>query len=448
MGDTPQIDWQNDPAFHNLPLAEKHKVLLQIDPDYKGLPAKEQAKALDAIHYGNLGHISGEGVSLKGAGTAAWNTVNGMIPPAPEGTPFGSPGKFFFGSPSMDISKGTLAQGGREAAAEYQRASKAGTNPIAAGYSAAISGAGPLVGVSDLEQQKLAQQGEGGQIIGQSAVPLAATAAGPLAGRLIGELPTKNAAPVPKTGGMNPEVAGTIGRSIGHATRIPGAGWALEQLGRKIAGGAPPAPEPTPFPGATSTRIEDMPAAPPETVSIAGTPVRTTPFSELPPAPKSEPIPFPRVMTKAELNAQARAVAAQAKAAAKAKPSPFGPTATSSSAVGPESFVPQESRNLTPFQPITEGTMTKTAPYTEVPGITAPRQVATPPPAAEGLGTEGSPQDLITRTKPLVRPGEAPTAAELKRAGDLTQVPLAQLKILAKFGDKLAQNELVRRLRQ
>lgn len=57
-------------------------------------------------------------------------------------------------------------------------------------------------------------------------------------------------------------------------------------------------------------------------------------------------------------------------------------------------------------------------------------------------------QDLITRTKPLVRPGEPPTAAELKRAGDLTQVPLETLKRLAKFGDKLAQNELVRRLRQ
>ena len=60
---------------------------------------------------------------------------------------------------------------------------------------------------------------------------------------------------------------------------------------------------------------------------------------------------------------------------------------------------------------------------------------------------EGNKQDLITRTKKLVKPGEEPTSEDLKRAGDMTQVPLARLKTLASFGDKLAQNELNRRLR-
>ena len=58
-----------------------------------------------------------------------------------------------------------------------------------------------------------------------------------------------------------------------------------------------------------------------------------------------------------------------------------------------------------------------------------------------------SPQDLINRMKKLVKPGEEPTAADLKRAGDLTQTPTAKLRALAKFGDKLAQNELNRRLK-
>src|ERR1700676_1795167 len=48
-------DWQNDPEFHQLPVAEKHKVLLQVDPDYAHLPPPEQAKALNVIHFGPNG---------------------------------------------------------------------------------------------------------------------------------------------------------------------------------------------------------------------------------------------------------------------------------------------------------------------------------------------------------------------------------------------------------
>lgn len=57
------------------------------------------------------------------------------------------------------------------------------------------------------------------------------------------------------------------------------------------------------------------------------------------------------------------------------------------------------------------------------------------------------PQNLINRTKKIVRPGEMPTEADLKRAGDMTQVPLERLRVLAKFGDELAKNEIVRRVR-
>lgn len=56
-------------------------------------------------------------------------------------------------------------------------------------------------------------------------------------------------------------------------------------------------------------------------------------------------------------------------------------------------------------------------------------------------------QDLISRMRKIVLPGEEPSAADLKRAGDLTQVPLPKLKTLASWGDELAKNEINRRLR-
>jgi len=66
-----------------------------------------------------------------------------------------------------------------------------------------------------------------------------------------------------------------------------------------------------------------------------------------------------------------------------------------------------------------------------------------------GEGSEpltGSPDDLISRTRAIVRPGEQPSPADLKRAGDLTQAPLGRLKALALWGDELAKNEINRRL--
>jgi len=72
----------------------------------------------------------------------------------------------------------------------------------------------------------------------------------------------------------------------------------------------------------------------------------------------------------------------------------------------------------------------------------------TPPDAGTPVSSlSGAPDDLITRTQKLVVPGETPTVADLKRAGDLTQAPLSRLQQLAKFGDRLAQNEINRRLK-
>jgi len=76
-------------------------------------------------------------------------------------------------------------------------------------------------------------------------------------------------------------------------------------------------------------------------------------------------------------------------------------------------------------------------------GTSAPEAPAVPTPNT--ISDLANPQDLISRTKKLVVPGESPTVADLKRAGDMTQVDLPRLKLLAKFGDMLAQNEIIRR---
>lgn len=68
-------------------------------------------------------------------------------------------------------------------------------------------------------------------------------------------------------------------------------------------------------------------------------------------------------------------------------------------------------------------------------------------PTPFGRPSEFTGNDLISRTRQITIPGDEPTPGDLKRAGDLTQAPLAKLQTLAKFGDKLAQNEINRRLK-
>jgi len=75
------------------------------------------------------------------------------------------------------------------------------------------------------------------------------------------------------------------------------------------------------------------------------------------------------------------------------------------------------------------------------------KKLGTLPVSVESAPAESELNDIISRTRRLVKPGEMPSEADIKRAGDLTQAPLSKLKALAKFGDKLAQNELNRRLK-
>ena len=64
--------------FQGLPLVEKDKVLRAKFPDYAGLPPQEQRKVLERIGAPKTQFEKerpGKGISLEGAGTAAWETA-------------------------------------------------------------------------------------------------------------------------------------------------------------------------------------------------------------------------------------------------------------------------------------------------------------------------------------------------------------------------------------
>lgn len=103
----------------------------------------------------------------------------------------------------------------------------------------------------------------------------------------------------------------------------------------------------------------------------------------------------------------------------------------------------------TPVDPVALAVKSRTAAW--LPTKIKPNQDAIVPWQRGAITESGAPemsgQDLISRTRRLTIPGEEPNALDLKRAGDLTQAPLGRLQMLAKWGDKLAQNEVNRRLK-
>jgi len=361
--------------------------------------------------------VTGEGISAKGFGTGAWNAIKGMVPSAPPGTTvnplnpdfwtgknlWGS-GNTFGGLLNVDPSKGTAAQMGTEAATEYQRARAAGTNPLAAGYSAAISGAGPLVGVSDLAQQELAARGEGGQIIGQSAVP-AALAALPFvseslkgAGKAAGKA---GRAATPKVGSVKKALL--FGADvIQHPEQVPGRAlkWAIN----KIPDATVP-PEPGPLEGMTSTK---------EPIGNA----------QLPPVPKGEPTPFPPVQKLSDIKAAAKAEAKAAEAARKGgmTPPPFAGATSSAMPIGnaPLPEVPQG--NPTPF-PVVQPKVKAAAAGVEAPAA---------PNGESGIPTFG---------KTLYQMGEEPNLANPQHVKILKVLQTRSgpdLRALANQGDRFA----------
>lgn len=159
MGAGAQIDWQNDPGFQQLPAAEKHKALLAIDPDYKALPPREQAKALDLIQYGkpNGGTPENYGFTLGNMGSQAWGGVKELAGGAygmgkdvlfPEGTSEADKikwlaKKYIFDPSDVEMQKAQNAKTGWESVAH----SVAGTIPLVGPWAASI---GEQAGTGDI----------------------------------------------------------------------------------------------------------------------------------------------------------------------------------------------------------------------------------------------------------------------------------------------------------
>jgi hypothetical protein len=189
---------------------------------------------------------TGKGISTEGLGSEFLDKLKGMASGAAEAL---NPLNMFRYKPILPA----IAQ---EVSHEYKRSRGAGSPPLAAAGSAAVAGAGPLAGVSNLEQEQLAERGEGGKILGGSLAP-AAAAALPLAHdipavRRIGDVAAEATKGIPgktalalrtEQGPLKPLVhkvsgalSGAGGAMVGGALGVPEAGAILGYgLGPSIA---------------------------------------------------------------------------------------------------------------------------------------------------------------------------------------------------------------------
>lgn len=121
----------------------------------------------------------GHGMTLEGAGSAAWEKLKSLVPESPQSSPFSK--EFWSGKPGdwrIDPEHSGIAEAIREARFGREHPfTEIGMGPTS---SAITSGLGSLVGVSGRHMSELAERGEGGQILGEAAVP-ATMAAAPVA---------------------------------------------------------------------------------------------------------------------------------------------------------------------------------------------------------------------------------------------------------------------------
>lgn len=198
-GGTQTVDWQNDPDFHNLPLAEKHKVLMQVDPDYAQLPAPERSKALNAIHYGQGQAGDGTGKEFtderdapkESTGSHMLTTVGHQIRDLAlsSAKPFTDAYDTYQGSRAKGAGVGeSLARGAAHglydatpvidglavtgnalgAPKEYQQHREKGYNPV---YSAVAPAAAKATGVNLPAMEHAADIGDTAGVVSEAAVP-------------------------------------------------------------------------------------------------------------------------------------------------------------------------------------------------------------------------------------------------------------------------------------
>lgn len=186
-------------------------------------------------------NIPGHGITTEGAGTAAWEGVKGlgkgllgMVDPT---TGLSGAG---LSAVHLNPRSGTATDHLKEipivrAAHEIKAAQN---DPTASAMEVPLAGAGSLVGESAESARGHAARGEGGAILGEAAVPVAATLGGAALGEALPrvraglrdaafkELPT-NGPQLTKGANRVARAGGTLaGGGLGAATGIPGAGYA------------------------------------------------------------------------------------------------------------------------------------------------------------------------------------------------------------------------------
>jgi hypothetical protein len=341
------------------------------------------------------------GWGAEGIPGAIWGGIKGLVPPdSTGGHPLlskeawmGPSGHILSWAPNEESGIGKAFS---EAQAGYAR----GGLPEAV---TSTAGALSPVPVSASRAAQLASQGESGKIVEELGAPAVTTALGYGLSKAIGGATGKPyTEPVPNKGGgvtLTPAEAVEFLHSPVRAS--------LKYAAKRLFGETPEAstPEPTPFPGATSS----------------ATPVGNAP---LPPVPQGEPTPFPRVQKLSDIKAAAKAEAKAAEAARKggmAPPPTFAGATSSAVPIGnaPLPEVPQGSP--TPFPPV------------------QPKVAKAAAAGAETVSPSGT--SLLSRGRTLVEPGAEPdlnNPAHVKMINDYQTMSGPALRQLASAGDRFA----------
>ena len=428
-------NYANDPQFLAAPAQQQHAYLMATDPQY--------AKADPKVQGSYIAHLRGydQPTQFEQQRAPTVDTSGGTLMRTVEGVGRGIEdvvgGTYQMLRHPLDTATGMAAQ----TAQHYKQAQQ---EPTMLGKVAEYGAAVPMLGPFG---QQLGQRAGQGDVAGAIAEGLTATAAPLAAQEAVGAVPAVRSGIGERMytpeGKLKPGVqmaSKLAGGAAGEATGLPYAGLVGYLGGPELARTIFPDPR-TPL---EITRTKAM-----------GQLMQRAVRDDLKPPPVPEPEPYKQFT--------ARPGVLQGDVS---RTSPRGGPATASPSRGPipnvgasiQNVEPPAVQEKVPFRAGMKAQLNRGtgAAYDPVAGARAPSQnfpgaSRMVPTVRTGLPAEtvqGEGQDLISRMRRVAIPGEEPGPEDLKRAGDFTQAPLSKLQRLAKFGDKLAQNEINRRLKQ
>lgn len=284
--------------------------------------------------------------------------------------------------------------------------------------SGVVNAFAPFVGIDPQSMRARAESGDTAGIVGQTVIPTL-TAATPLLKRGANAIRSGISNAAYTDGVLNPKVAG-LGDALEHPTTIPG---------KLIKAGAstlfpPPPVEPPAWEAPSHSDVYGSPDFPGPTSKLSSrlpTSLRGDPFAPRPTPPTWETPSHTDVLGTPDFPGRFSKI--PSRIAPQFRGDPFAPP-SGETVAAPTEWESNE-------EMLRRGAGGVNPAYKSI-----RRNYAS------------DPQDLISRMRKIAVPGEEPSVEDIKRAGDFTQVSTEKLRTLAKFGDKLAQNELNRRLKQ